>query len=209
LTEGASVSLAQRTTLRIIEGGPRGIDLEALVPSIAAGNEPAAARFYEATSGLLFGLLLLMLSDTATAEKVLLEVYAEVRTHAARFDRNQESLLIWLITIAHRRALEHLCSSSEDQQFLVSSGLADQRRSSIMRGVGIRKSAHRRLVGATLDGFLPAERKMIELAYFSRLTPRAIALKLRQSPAIVSSGLQSGISQLYNLFKNQEFLNDA
>jgi len=47
---------------------------------------------------------------------------------------------------------------------------------------------------------------MIELAYFSRLTPPAIGQKLRQSPENVKAGLQRGISQLYNLFKNQGFL---
>ena len=203
------MGLAQRSGLRIVDGGPRNLDLEWLVPSIAAGDERAVARFYDATSGLLFGLLLLILGDTTTAEEVLLEVYAEVRQHAARFDRNHESVLTWLITIAHRRALEHLCSSSEDQQFAVSVGLAGPSGSGQTRRFGIGKSAHRRLVGATLDGISPAEQKMIELAYFSRMTPRAIAMKLRQSPDSVKAGLHYGISQLYKLFKNPGFLSEA
>jgi RNA polymerase sigma-70 factor (ECF subfamily) len=94
-----------------------------LVSSIAAGDEPAIARFYDGTSGLLFGLFLLNLNDTAMAEVVLLELYSEVRQRAAGFDKNHEGLLTWLITIAHRHALEHLCSSSRDQQFAVSAGL--------------------------------------------------------------------------------------
>lgn len=203
------MALAQRSALRIVNGPPRNLDLEGLVPSIAAGDEPAVARFYDATSGLLFGLLLLILGDTTTAEEVLLEVYAEVRQHAARFDKNQESLLSWLITIAHRRALEHLCSSSGDQQFAVSVGLADPPGSGQVRRFGISKSAHRRLVGATLNALSPAERKMIELAYFFRMTPRAIAMRLRQSPDTVKTRLQYGISQFYNLFKNQGFLSEA
>ncbi len=205
------MALAQRSAvnLRIVDEGPRNLDLERLVPSIAAGNEPALARFYDATSGLLFGLLLLILGDTATAEEVLLEVYVEVRQHAGRFDKNHESLLTWLITIAHRRALEHLCSSSEDQQFVVAVGLADPAPSGQIRQFGISKSAHRRLVGATLDALSPAERKVIELAYFSRMTQRAIAMKLRQSPDTVKTSLQYGISQLHNLFKNPGFLGEA
>jgi RNA polymerase sigma-70 factor (ECF subfamily) len=194
--------------LRIVDRGPRSLDLEALVPSIAAGDEHAFARFYSATSGLLFGLLLLILSDTATAEEVLLKVYVEVREHAARFDQNRESLLTWLVTIAHRHALEHLCSSTGDRQFLVSVGLAPP-GSSQLRRFAISKSAHRRLVGATLDNISPAERKMIELAYFSRMTPRAIAMKLRQSPDNVKTGLQYAVSQLYNLFRNQGFLSEG
>lgn len=203
------MALAQRSVLRIADEGPPNLDLEGLIASIAGGHEPALAHFYDATSGLLFGLLLLILGDTATAEEVLLEVYAEVRQHAARFDKNHESLLTWLITIAHRRALEHLCSSSEDQQFAVSVGLAVPPDSGELRRFGISRSAHRRLVGATLDALSPLERKMIELAYFSRMTPHAIAMKLRQSPDHVRTALQDGIFQLYNLFKNQGFLSEA
>jgi RNA polymerase sigma-70 factor (ECF subfamily) len=126
-----------------------------LIPSIAAGDQQAFADFYTATSGLLFGLLLLILSDTATAEEVLLQVYAEVRERAGRFDKSHESLLTWLVTIAHRRALEYLCSSSGDQQFLVSVGLAVAPAPGQLSRFGISKSAHRRLVSATLDTLSP------------------------------------------------------
>lgn len=195
----------QRSALRIVEAGPRTLNLECLVPLIAAGDESAFARFHDATSGLVFGLLLLSLGDTALADKILFEVYAEVRQHATRFNKNQDNLLIWLVTIAHRRALEHLCSSTEDRQFALSVGLAGSRASGRARSFSISKSAHRKLVASTLDVLPPLKRKMVELAFFSRMTPRAIAMQLRQSPDTVRTGLQDGISKLYNLFKNQDF----
>ena len=199
---------AQRTVPRIGDMGSRELALDELVPSIAAGDARASATFYDATSGLLFGLLLLILGDTKTAEAVLQEVYAEVREHAAHFDKNHDSLLIWLITISHRRALEHMCSNSDDQQFVISVGLADPNASGPASFV-ISKSAHRKLVGATLSSLSPWERKMIELAYFSRMTSRAIALKLEQPHETVKTGLQYGILRLHNLFKNQGFLGEA
>ncbi|HLO01139.1 MAG TPA: sigma-70 family RNA polymerase sigma factor [Pyrinomonadaceae bacterium] len=205
------MALAQRSTvsLRIVDGGPRSLDLGELVPAVAAGNEAAVARLFAATNGLLFGLLLLILGDTATAEDVLVEVHVEVRQQARRFDKDHESLLIWLITIAHRRALEKLCSSTEDQQFVISVGLAPRQGSDLARPFRLSKSAHRKLVGATLDALSPLEQKMIELAYFSRMTPRAIAMTLRLPPDTVKTGLQYGISRLYSLFKNQGFLSVA
>ena len=200
------MSLAHRAILRIVDGGPRSLHPETLVSSIAVGDEAAITRFYQATSGLLFGLLLLNLNDTAMAEVVLLEVYSEVRQHAAGFDKNHEGLLTWLITITHRHALEHLCSSSRDQQFAVSVGLARVQGSRQVRPFTISKSAHRRLIDATLDDLSQTERMIIELAYFSRMTPRSIAITLRQSTESITEGLQHGISLLYKLFKNQGFL---
>ena len=199
----------QRSALRAVERHPAVPDPGSLLRAIAAGYTTAAAGFNSATSGLLFGLLLRLLGDTATAELVLLKVYEEVRHHAAGFEKNGDSLLTWLITITHRRALEHLCSSKEDQQFLISVGLATALRSGPEQKVGIRKSAHRRLVGATLNSLSPLERKMIELAYFSRMTPAEIATKLGQSPDVVRTGLQCGILGLYNLFRNYGSLTEA
>ncbi|MEP6569629.1 MAG: hypothetical protein ABJC10_07640 [Acidobacteriota bacterium] len=198
--------MAHRPALRIVDSGPRSFSPEELISSVAAGEEAAAARLYDATSGLLFGLLLLILNETTTAEVVLLEVYAEVRQHAASFDNNREGLLTWLITIAHRRALEHLCSSSRDQQFAISVGLARPQNPRQARRFTISKSAHRRLIDATLDNLSPTERKIIELAYFSRMTPRSIAMALREPTDTIKACLQHGTSQLYNLFKKQGFL---
>ena len=64
------MALAQRSVLSIVDEGPPHLDLEGLIASVAGGHEPAVAHFYDATSGLLFGLLLLILGDTATAEQV-------------------------------------------------------------------------------------------------------------------------------------------
>ena len=196
------MGLAQRSVFRSGDLRPAISDTGRLVRAIAAGDPTAPARFSSATSGLLFGLLLRILGDTATADKVLLSVYDEVKLYAAGFEKNSDGLLTWLITITHRRALEHLCSSKEDQRFLVSVGLATPSGPGPQRDGSIRKSAHRRLVVATLNSLSPIERKMIEMAYFSRMEPSAIALQLGKSPEEVKTGLQCGILGLYNLFRN-------
>ena len=196
------MSVEQKRALRIAGGVRRsqpGASVGFPAPDEASGVEDSA-------SGLVFGLLLLILNDTSSAEEVLLQVYEEVRLNAAHFEKSRENVLTWLITITHRQALERLCSSSEDQRFAVSVGLASAPGGRQPRSFGISKSAHRRLVAASLDRLSPAERKMIELAYFSRMSTLEIALKLRQSPDAVKAGLQHGISQLYILFTNRESL---
>ena len=203
------MGLANRSALRVVEMHPTMRDAETLLRAIAVGDKSAVAGFNAATSGLLFGLLLRILGDTATAEVVLSKVYEEVNHQAAGFEKNDDSLLTWLITITHRRALEHLCSSKEDQRFLISVGLATALRSGPEPKVRIRKSAHRRLVSASLNSLSPVERRMVELAYFSRLTPLAIAAKLGQSPEVVTTGLQCGILGLYNLFRNYGSLTEV
>src|SRR6185503_15481925 len=80
-----------------------------LLPWVARGDETAYRLFFEATNGLLFGLLLRILGHTQTAEEVLAELYEEVRRRAAQFGKQNEKPLTWLILMAHRRAIERLC----------------------------------------------------------------------------------------------------
>jgi RNA polymerase sigma-70 factor, ECF subfamily len=66
--------------------------------------------FLRATNGLVFGLLLRILENTQAAEEVLAEVYDEVSRRAPLFSKQNERPLTWLILIAHRRAIERLCT---------------------------------------------------------------------------------------------------
>ena len=182
-----------------------GQDLVKLIQLIAEGDESAFAPLYDATSGLLFGLLLLILGDTATAEEVLADVYTEVRQQAVQFDKRHEWLATWLITIAHRHALEHLRLSNSAQQPAVSVGLAGQNSLTAVNKIGMSKSEHQRLVCSTLDSLSPVQRKMIELAYFSGMRPREIAMNLEQPVETVKSGLQLGMLKLYRLFECMKF----
>jgi RNA polymerase sigma-70 factor (ECF subfamily) len=182
-----------------------GQDLVKLIQLIAEGDESAFAPLYDATSGLLFGLLLLVLGDTATAEEVLADVYTEVREQAVEFDKRHQWLATWLITIAHRHALEHLRLSNPAQQHAVSVGLDARNSLTTANQAGMSKSEHQRLVCSTLDSLSVVQRKMIELAYFSGMRPREIAMNLEQPVETVKSGLQHGMLKLYRLFECLRF----
>jgi RNA polymerase sigma-70 factor (ECF subfamily) len=180
-------------------------DLVKLIQLIAGGDESAFAPLYDATSGLLFGLLLLVLGDTATAEEVLADVYIEVREQAVQFDKRHECLATWLITIAHRHALEHLRLSNSAQQPAASVGLAARNSLTTADQTGMSKLEHQRLVCSTLDSLSVVQRKMIELAYFSGMRPREIAMNLEQPVETVKNGLQHGMLKLYRLFESLRF----
>ena len=61
------------------------------MPWIARGDEAAFRLFFEATNGLLFGLLLRILGHTQTAEEVLSDLYEEVRHRASQFGKQNEA----------------------------------------------------------------------------------------------------------------------
>lgn len=174
-----------------------------LLLCVARGDEAANRLFCEATNGLLFGILLRILGHTQTAEEVLAEVYEEVTQRAALFSKQNETALTWLILIAHRRAIERLCSQLT----------ANSERSSKKRGktkstgvpASINITEQRRLVRATLEAIPPLQQRMIELAFFSGMSSLEIAKKLGLSPAAVEGGIRYSMLQLFGLFKSMGF----
>lgn len=198
----ASSSKAIRN-LRSLDRHQACLNHPALVQWITHSDESALAQFHNVTNELLFGLALYALRDTVSAEEVLSRTYTDVRQEAAHYDQLQPGVLVWLITIAHWHVYEHLRASRTSEPLV---GLMDRmsapRERQTRERFCLTRSEHRQLVYEVLATLSPAQIQLIELAYFSRMTPVKIALKLGQRLETVKVGLQDGMSQLCRLFKS-------
>ncbi|HZE72104.1 MAG TPA: hypothetical protein VE135_21555 [Pyrinomonadaceae bacterium] len=108
--------LSRKTALSLIRPQQRDEPEAHLLPWIAKGDEAAFRLFFEATNGLLFGLLLRILGHTQTAEDVLSELYEEVRQKAARFGKQNErplTLNIIKFQVSSFQVFKFQVSSSE------------------------------------------------------------------------------------------------
>ncbi len=195
------MQLSRKPTLALVKGQHSTADpVDMLVPWIASGDEASFRLFFDATNGMLFGLLLRILGHTQTAEEVLAELYEEVRRRAAHFGKQNERPLTWLILIAHRRAIERLCRQlTMHSEMLQKSGGKTKSTSSI------NITEQRRLVRAALDAIPPLQHRIIELAFFSGMTNLEIAKEVGQSPAAVEDGIRYAMLQLFGLFKSMGF----
>src|SRR5262249_48127457 len=57
-----------------------------LIAKIAEGDQEALTSLYDQSNRFIYGLLLRMMGDSATAEEVLLDVYLQVWRKAANYD---------------------------------------------------------------------------------------------------------------------------
>lgn len=171
-----------------------------LLSLIASGDEAAFRLFYGATNGLLFALLLRILGHTQTAEEVLSELYQEVRQRAARFEKQNEKPLTWLIFMAHRQAIERLCGRAVPQSE-ISRNFRDKGKSTPVPESFINITEQRRLIRAAMDSIPHLQQRMIELAIFSGMTRHEIAMELGESPDAVGDGLRFAVLQLLGVFK--------
>jgi RNA polymerase sigma-70 factor, ECF subfamily len=200
-----AVPLSRNPALTMVRVQQSTGDLEStLIPWIARGDGAAFRLFFEATNGLLFGLLLRILGHTQTAEEVLAELYEEVRQKAARFGKQNERPLTWLILIAHRRAIERLCAQLTRQSEILAR--RDRKtESTTVRDFSINITEQRRLVREALEAIPPLQHRMIELAFFSGKTNLEIAKELGQSADAVEDGVRYAMLRLFIVFKSIGF----
>jgi RNA polymerase sigma-70 factor (ECF subfamily) len=172
---------------------------------ITKGDEAAFRLFHSATNGMLFAILLRLLSHTQIAEEVLSELYDEVKRKAVRFGMQNEPPLTWLLLIAHRRAVERLCRQLTIQS---SPGRGNSTKSVIDLNSFVNITEQRQLIRATLNSIPHLQRRMIELAFFSGMSNSEIAMELGEPFEVVDDGVRSGMLRFFCVFKSLRFSPD-
>lgn len=168
-----------------------------LVGKIAAGDQAAMAALYDSTSRLVYGLVLRVLGDAATAEEVALDVYTQVWRQAAAYDTGRGSPLAWLTTIARSRAIDRLRSGWQDQQRKQPLDAVGDAPAGAAGPEEMTVAAERqRLVRRALAQLAPEQREVLELAYYSGLSHSEIAAKLNQPLGTVKTRTRLGMIRL-------------
>src|SRR5271166_5274755 len=87
-------------------------DLDDLLVHVARGDQDAFEAVYDRLVGPAYGVIRRVLRDSAQSEEVTQEVLLEVWRTAARFDPALGGAATWVMTIAHRRAIDRVRSTT-------------------------------------------------------------------------------------------------
>ncbi|MBI3961820.1 MAG: sigma-70 family RNA polymerase sigma factor [Deinococcus sp.] len=79
-----------------------------LLLQVARGDEAALEALYQHFHCLVFAWALEMLQDRTAAEEVVQDVFLRLWRSASRFDPRRGSLVSWLLSITHNRAIDQL-----------------------------------------------------------------------------------------------------
>ncbi|HZM90167.1 MAG TPA: sigma-70 family RNA polymerase sigma factor [Blastocatellia bacterium] len=184
------------------ELGTRDQDWAALIGRVAEGDQSALTTLYDATSRLVFGLILRVVVDRSTAEEVLLDVYTQVWRQASTYDIKRGAPLAWLMTIARTRSIDRLRSGKHEHQNRESLDAIGEITSSTASPEADSVTAERRqLVRAALDTLSAEQREVIELAYYAGLSHSEIALKLGQPLGTVKTRTRLGMMKLRDMLR--------
>jgi RNA polymerase sigma-70 factor, ECF subfamily len=168
----------------------------ALIGRVAAGDQDALTALYDATNRFVYGLLLRILGNTATAEEVLLDVYVQVWRQAGRYDRQRGNPRAWLVTMARSRAIDRI--RAEGQAARHGAQLEEAATIAVAQDAE-RTAAHaemRRLVCKALEALPPEQSEVIELAFYSGLTHNEMAARLNLPLGTVKTRVRRAMIKL-------------
>jgi RNA polymerase sigma-70 factor, ECF subfamily len=172
--------------------------LGSLLTRVGARDQAAFAELYEATSRLVYGLILRLLRDASVAEDITMEVYMQVWRTASSFDTSRGSANAWLVTIARSRAIDWIRSSrsrNEHNKQALDTAPELPDLSPDPEASAIEK--HRSVVVRQALTALPSDQKhVIELAYYSGLSHSEMAEQLSLPLGTVKSRVRMGMMQL-------------
>ena len=104
----ANVTPRLRTKAGARETEQPAAELVTLIERIALGQQAALNELYELTVAKMFGLARLILRNSADAEEVVCDAYAQIWESARRFESGRGSALGWMLTICRSRSLDLL-----------------------------------------------------------------------------------------------------
>lgn len=163
---------------------------------VGQGDRDAFAALYDRTAGRVLGLVRRLLVDPAQSEEVVQEVYLEVWQTAARYKPERGSAISWMLTMAHRRAVDRVRASQASRDRDVRIGVRDLDREydQVAEQVEGRMEGDR--VRAALAGLTELQRQAVELAYFGGLSHSQIAERLHVPLGTVKTRIRDGMIRL-------------
>jgi RNA polymerase sigma-70 factor, ECF subfamily len=173
-----------------------GTPLAELMSRCARGDEQAFAALYDATARRVHGLVLRVVRDPAQAEEVTQEVYLQAWRTSSRYDEQKGSALSWLMTLAHRRAVDRVraaeAASRQDTSYHQRSQVVPHDTTAEAAETSI--EAHR--VRTALGELTGVQRQALELAYFGGYTHTEVATMLDLPVGTAKTRIRDGLIRL-------------
>lgn len=171
-------------------------DLHDLLAMVARGDHDAFARVYDAVSGPVLGLVRSVLRDPAQSEEVAQEVLVEVWRCAARFQPERGGAMAWVMTLAHRRAVDRVRSSQATTNREHRAALLEQTPAFDEVTEQVEARLEREQVRRCMRTLTDLQRQSVTLAYYRGLTYREVAELLGLPLGTVKTRLRDGLIRL-------------
>ena len=171
-------------------------DLDTLLTHVAKGDQAAFEALYDQLGSSVYGLVRRVLRNPSQAEEVAQEVLLEVWRAASRFDPARGSAATWVLTIAHRRAIDRVraeeAATAREQRTAEVPAATDE----VAETVEASMDAER--LRRCLAGLTELQRESITLAYYGGYSYAQVAALLDTALGTIKTRIRDGLMRLGN-----------
>ncbi|MFE1170680.1 sigma-70 family RNA polymerase sigma factor [Nocardiopsis sp. NPDC058789] len=170
--------------------------LEELLGLVARGDEQAFGRVYDLISPTVYGLVRRILRDPAQSEEVTQEVLVEVWRSACRYDARRGSPQAWVMTLAHRRAVDRVRSEQASSDREARAAAADTQRPYDEVAEEATDRLERERVRRCLDTLTELQEQSVRLAFYGGYSYREVAGLLSAPLGTIKTRMRDGLIRL-------------
>lgn len=167
-----------------------------LLARCATGDQTAFAELYDAIAPRVYGLVRRVVRSPAISEEVSQEVLLEVWRSSARFDPERGSAAGWILSIAHRRAVDRVRSeeaaSRRDTAYSGRNAVVDHDATANL----VEDNLEQQRIRRALDQLTDTQRQSIELAFYGGYTHAEVAGLLDIPVGTAKTRIRDGLIRL-------------
>jgi RNA polymerase sigma-70 factor, ECF subfamily len=169
-------------------------DLAAGLRLVARGDADAFDAVYDQVVGSVFGVVRRVVRDPAQSEEVTQDVLLEVWRDAAKFDPGRGSATAWVMTLAHRRAVDRVRSVQKESERERRTAAADVPFDEVAEAV--ESNLERERVRRCLGSLTELQRESVTLAYYGGYTYNQVASLLGVPGGTVKTRMRDALIRL-------------
>lgn len=164
-----------------------------LLTRSSRGDEQSFAELYDLTAPRIHGVVLRVLRSADHAAEVTQEVYVEIWRQAARYAAEKGSVLAWMTTMAHRRAVDRVRSVTSETARDIRYATREVEREVDDVWDGVERNLDSERVRRGMESLTRIQREALTLAYFGGYTQSQVAGLLKLPLGTVKTRIRDGL----------------
>src|ERR1700749_3041044 len=169
-------------------------DRDTLLTHVAKGDQAAFEALYDRLAASVYGLIRKVLRNPSPAEEGTQEVLLEVWGAAARVDRARGGAAPWVLTIAHRRAIDRVraeeAATAREQRSAQAPADIDEGAETVEASMAAER------LPRCLTGLTELQRESITLAYYGGYSYAQVAALLDTALGTIKTRIRDGLTRL-------------
>lgn len=175
-----------------------------LVRRMAAGESAALGAFYDRWSGKVYATVFAIVRSAQDAEEIVDDCFWQAWNQASRFDASRGQVRAWILNIARSRALDRLKAVRRRREDEIEAAPSDVFSTPPDAEEHLEAEGRANQLAVALKVLPPAQREVVEMAYYGGLSQTEIASCTGEALGTVKTRIRLAMQKLRETLEPME-----